>query len=487
MSLKTPLFLFLFLPAAVLLHLAVGKKGRNIVLLIFSLVFLVFCDPIYFPLILALVLVNYLFGVGIHRAVQHQSRSRWLLILVLVINIGILFAFKLAAAYFPQYGSPLLASIPGFPLTASQVSLVGKYILIPVGLSFFTFQVISFQVDIFKGTIPAEKNLLRFGLYLLMFPRLIAGPIMRLREVNPELQDRQVNLEGLAAGARRFIRGLAKKVLIADQLAAIDQGIFTLTSASISTPIAWLSLISFSLRIYFDFSGYTDMALGIGEMLGFRFSENFNYPYISRSLTEFWRRWHMTLSGWFREYVFYPLERRRGGKAGWLQTVNILIVFLLTGLWHGVTLNFILWGLFQGVVISIESAGLGAILKKQHPAIQHLYGLSVIALGWMIFASPSPSYTLTFFRSMIGLQGTPQFLSFYTLAPVQPQAWLALIFGVLLSFPFFPNLAARLERKRPDGIKTFHFLRDAALIGLFLLSLLVIASSTYQAYIYGRF
>ena len=487
MSLNTPLFLFLLLPTTVLLHLAVGKNGRNWVLLIFSLIFLVFCDPVYFPLLLLLTLVNYLAGLGIQRSIQRHSNNRWLFILILAIDIGILFAFKLASAYFPQYGSPLLAAIPDFPLTASQVNLVGKYVLIPVGLSFYTFQVISYQVDIFKGTIQAENSLLRYGLYLLMFPRLIAGPIMRLREVNPFLHDRQVNLEGLAGGARRFIRGLVKKVLIADQLAAIDQGIFTLTSASISTPIAWLSLISFSLRIYFDFSGYTDMALGIGEMLGFRFSENFNYPYISRSLTEFWRRWHMTLAGWFREYVFYPLERRRGGRAGWLQTANILIVFLLTGLWHGVTVNFILWGLFQGVIISIESAGLGAFLKKRHPAIQHLYGLGMIAMGWMIFASPSPFYTLAFFRSLVGFQGTPQFLSYYTLEPVQPQTWLALIFGILLSFPLFPNLAAMLERKRPDEIKTLNFLRDAALIVLFLLSLLVIANSNYQAYIYGKF
>jgi alginate O-acetyltransferase complex protein AlgI len=487
MSLNSPLFLFLFLPVVLLLHLVAGRKIRNTVVLIASLVFLIFCDPIYFLLLLGLVFVNYPLSLWLVRKSVAGKKSRGFLIFVIGLNILVLLSFKLVVAYFPQLRESLLEIFPSIPITTDQLMVVGKYVVIPIGLSFFTFQVLSYQIDIYNGTIKHERNLLHFSLYLLMFPRLIAGPIMRFGEIDGQLHDRQISLERISDGSRRFIRGLAKKILIADQLAAIDQGIFVLTSGSISTPIAWLSLISFSLRIYFDFSGYTDMALGIGQMLGFQFAENFNYPYISRSLTEFWRRWHMTLAGWFREYVFYPLERHRRGSHGFSQSMNILIVFVLTGLWHGVTLNFILWGFFQGIMISIESAFLGKFLKKQHPIFQHLYSLVIIAISWLIFASPSLTYTLQFLKSMIGLEGSPQFLSFYNFPPLQPQAWLAILFGVLLSFPIFPKIKDSIHQQYPRGRRMFSIFSDIVHIGILVLSLIVLANSTFHPYIYGRF
>jgi len=487
MSLNTPLFLFIILPITLILHFVVGKKARNSVLILASLVFLVFCDPLFFPLSLFMVLVNYLLGLYLASTLSGQKRPRGVLIILLVINIGLLLAVKIVTAYYPQFSQPILGSIPGLALTTERIALIGRYILVPVGLSFFTFQVLSYQIDIYKGVIKAERNLLHFGLHLLMFPRLIAGPIMHFGDIDPQLHKRSINLSNLGNGARRFVRGLAKKTLIADQLIPLDQGIFTLTSALISTPVAWISLLAFSLRIYFDFSGYTDMALGMGEMLGFRFAENFNYPYISRSLSEFWRRWHMTLSAWFREYVFYPLERRRRGQTRLAQAVNILIVFTLTGLWHGVTLNFFLWGLFQGIIISLEIAGLAAFLKKQKAPFQHFYALVMIAFSWLIFASPSPGYVVEYVRSLVGLQGDPQFLSFYALPPIQPQTWIALTLGILLSFPFFPRLINTLSDRWPASEKTISVVGEIFLFFLLFLSLLVIANSTYQAYIYGRF
>jgi alginate O-acetyltransferase complex protein AlgI len=486
MSLNTPLFLFIFLPAALLLHLVVGKRARNSVLILASLVFLVFCDPLFFPLLLAMVLINYLLGLSMTSSIITPKKPRGILVLILVINIGLLLAFKIVTAYYPQFSQLLLGSLPGFTLTPDRITLIGRYLLMPVGLSFFTFQVLSYQIDVYKGAIKAEKNLLYFGLHLLMFPRLVAGPIMHFGEIEPQLHERSINLTNLGNGARRFVRGLAKKTLIADQLIPLDQGIFSLTSALISTPVAWLSLLAFTLRIYFDFSGYTDMALGIGEMLGFRFAENFNYPYISRSLSEFWRRWHMTLS-WFREYVFYPLERRRHGRAGLAQMGNILIVFTLTGLWHGVTLNFILWGLFQGIIISLETVGLAAFLKKQNAPFQHIYALGMIAISWLIFASPSPEFSFQYLRSLTGLQGTPQFLSFYSFPPIQLQTWIALAAGILLSFPLLPRMTDSINNRWPAQEKTILVIGDIILFGLLILSLLVIANSTFQAYIYGRF
>jgi alginate O-acetyltransferase complex protein AlgI len=487
MSLNSPLFLFLFLPLALLLHLAVGRKIRNSFLLIASLVFLVFCDPIYFPLLIGLALLNYFLGLWLEKKRNDNRKTGSLLAFILAINISILLGFKIVAAYFPQFGPPLLTSIPGFPFTIGQISLAAKYIVVPIGLSIFTFQVLSYQMDLYKHSIKAERNLLHFGLYLLMFPRLIAGPIMRFSPVDAQLHDRSIPLKGLTEGSRRFIRGLAKKTLIADQLASIDPGIFGLTSGLISTPLAWLSLISFSLRIYFDFSGYTDMALGIGQMLGFRFAENFNYPYISTSLSEFWRRWHMTLSGWFREYVFYPLERHRHGQSGIIQSVNIMVVFLLTGLWHGVTVNFLLWGLFQGIVISIETAGWGKVLKKQHPTLQHFYALLVILISWLIFVSPSPTFTLQYLRSLIGLQGAPQFIPFYNLAPIQPQTWLALVLGMILSVPIIPMIQKTFKKRWLRHSMLFSIIGDFGLLLLLVLSMLVISNATFHPYIYGRF
>jgi alginate O-acetyltransferase complex protein AlgI len=487
MNLNSPLFLFLFLPLVLLIHLAVGKRIRNSFLLIASLVFLVFCDPIYYPLLLILALFNYILAIQLEKRIMGNRKTEPLLVFILATNISILVCFKILGAYFPEFGSPLLLSIPGFPLNSSQISLISKFVMVPIGLSIFTFQVISYQLDIHKRTIRAERNLLHFSLYLLMFPRLIAGPIMKFSQVDAQLHDRSIPVERLADGSRRFIRGLAKKTLIADQLAAIDLGIFGLTSGLISTPIAWISLVTFSLRIFFDFSGYTDMALGIGQMLGFKFAENFDYPYISRSLSEFWRRWHMTLSGWFREYVFYPLERKRHGRTGGVQSANILVVFLLTGLWHGVTLNFLLWGFFQGIIISIETAGLAKILKKQHPFFQHLYSILVILISWLIFVSPSPVFTLQYIRSMASLQGTPQFISYDNLAPIQPQTWLAFIIGVVLSTPLVPRIDQELRKKWPRSERVISILGDLGLILLLVLSMLAISNSTFQPYIYGRF
>lgn len=316
---------------------------------------------------------------------------------------------------------------------------------------------------------------------------MISGPIVRYGEISDQIKERRLTFSSAADGARRFIRGMAKKTLIADQLALVDSSVFGNPSGLLPTPLAWLTILCFTLRIYYDFSGYTDMALGLGQILGFQLPENFNFPYIAKSISEFWRRWHMTLSRWFREYIFYPLERKRKQRAGNYQAINILFVFLLTGLWHGVTINFIAWGLLQGIIISMESSGVGEWLKKRWAPIQHAYFLVMIILSWLLFASPSMAFTLQFLKSLLGLQGTVSPLPYSVFPPVQPLTWIALVMGILFATPLFANMKAILLAKHEKSKFILQICGDVMFIGLFMFSIIILTGTSFQAYIYGKF
>jgi len=382
----------------------------------------------------------------------------------------------------------LAAGFAGWAVPEALVAYLRKGFVFPLGLSFLAFQGLAYLLDIRKNPENAAKSLRDCLTYLLLFPKLLAGPIVRYREIAPQLRSPTVTANQLAGGARRFITGLAKKALIADQLARLtDGGIFAQASPNLTSGMAWLALLAYTLQIYHDFSGYTDMAIGMGQMFGLRFAENFNYPYISRSISEFWRRWHITLSSWFRDYVFYPLERKRRGANGLRQAANILIVFLLTGLWHGAALNFLVWGGLHGLAIAFENTQGGKKLRGLWSPLQHLYALLVVLAGWVFFRSPSLPYALSYLRTLAGFPGGSGLLPYSILPPLEGPFWLALAAGAVLALPLqriFKPLEERLAGAWSAGLG---LALDAGRIGLLWVSLIALAGSSYQPYIYGGF
>ncbi len=464
-----------------MLYLLAGRRLRNAVLMAASLLFYLWGEPLYFPLILISILCNFYLGKWIERQRGQPTGKRTALILSILFNLGLLAAFKL----FNGYWMPLLnwaqASL-GLALPPEAVGYIRKFVSFPLGISFFSFAMVSYAVDIDKKRSAAETSLLHFAQYVLLFPKIIAGPIVRYREIVGQLKERPLDVPSTAQGLRRFIIGLAKKILIADVLGAVvDGGVFDRALPGLSVGVAWLVMVCFTLQIFYDFAGYSDMAIGLGQVFGFRFVENFNYPYLARGVSDFWRRWHISLSNWFRDYLFYPLERLRHGTAGW-QAVNILIVFLATGLWHGTIVNFIIWGLLHGAALVLENGRFGRWLKQAPGVLVHAYTLAVVMVGWVFFRANSPAYALAFLGNLVGLGSGSAVLPYSIFKPVQTHTWLALIAGVLLAFPTFSGLQKWMEAK-----ETFEWLRDAALLGLLLLSLVFLASSTYHPYIYGNF
>ena len=483
MSFNAPTFLFFFLPVCLLFYYAVDRRYKNWVALAASLIFFAWGQIFYLPLLLLLIIANYYLGKAIGRNRDQPGRARTILWSGIGLNVAVLLFFKLVVAW----GTAWLGFLPG-----DLKSQIGQTPL-PLGLSYITFQVIAYLVDIYNEVHDSEPSLMRFSLYVLLFPKIITGPIVRYRDVAAQLEDRPVTASGAANGARRFIVGLAKKALIADQLARVVNPAFSMASPNFSTGIAWLALVGYALQLYFDFSGYTDMAIGLGQMLGFTFMENFNYPYLSRSITEFWRRWHISLSSWFRDYVFIPLEFSRRRSRHFRQQTNIIFVFLLTGLWHGVTVNFVLWGLVHGLALALEMTPFGRWLKKAWPPFQHLYALLVVLLGWVFFRSANPGYAGQFLLRLVGLGPAVQPAAFVETRPlpiIENSVWLALALGVIFSLPVMPALRKawlRLSGGRAGLAFPATLATDLVLLALLAGSVAAAAGSTYIASIYGGF
>lgn len=483
MSFNAPLFLFILLPVFLVINLLIGRRLRNSWLLAISLCFYAWAAPLYFPFLLLTLILNFWFARLAGQKSTRPLAARRAFWSGMVYNIGALAFFKIVV----RYWHVLFAGL-GLPPTFAPY--LQQYLTFPLGFSFLAFQAVASLVDAYRGHGERVDRFLPYAVYLLMFPRLIAGPIMRYREIADQMVSRAATLEDVADGARRFIIGLAKKTLIADMLRPLtDYGVFALSVPHLPTGSAWLVLLAYTLQIYFDFSGYTDMAIGLGRMLGFRFPENFNYPYLTRSLSEFWRRWHITLSAWFREYVFYPLERHRRGRGGLRQSANILLVFLLTGLWHGVTPNFILWGALHGTAIALEAGNFGRVLKRLPSPLQHLYAMLVIMIGWVFFRSNTPAYAFGFLQSMLGLAPT-DILPVSILPPLEAPLWLALVAGVIFSLPvvsWLEKFWGSRNAAQPRLVSVGGILRDVALLGLLIASIFVLSAATYQPYIYGKF
>ncbi len=394
------IFLFAYLTLTLALYYVVPRKWRNVVLFVVSLLFYGWGEPVYIALMLLSITVAYAGGFFIDKY-RHSSpkKCKAAMIVSLALNLSFLLFFK----YF-NFTMETLSLIPFLSGVAKPI----EGLSLPIGISFYTFQIMSYTIDLYRHETEVQKNYIAFGTYVTLFPQLIAGPIVRYRDVDDQLMGRRESVADFAAGVRRFCAGLAKKVLLGDAAAAAF-AYFSAAAGFEHTALgAWMTVICYTLHIYYDFSGYSDMAIGLGRMFGFRFVENFDYPYISRSITEFWRRWHITLSTWFREYVYIPLGGNRKGKAR--QYLNLAVVWLLTGLWHGASWNFVLWGVYFLVILVIEKAFLLKALEKLPRVFSHVYALLLIGIGWIIFAFPNLSEGWAIFTGLFGA-GTVGFAS----------------------------------------------------------------------------
>ena len=457
-------FLFVFLPVTLLGYRLLPKKLRIGFLLLASLIFYAWGEPLYVFLMIGSIAANWLIGFQVAKEGPH--RKAWL-VLSIVLNLLLLLVFK--------YAGLLWDTVKGlFPAPLSEKTLS---IRLPIGISFFTFQIMSYVIDVYRGKTKAQRNPIVFGAYVSMFPQLIAGPIVRYVDIEAQLDAPDLSLESFAAGARLFLVGLGKKVLLANGVAVLWRKLSQMPGQT-GVLGAWVGLIAYTFQIYFDFSGYSDMACGLGRMLGFRFVENFRYPYIAESVTDFWRRWHISLSTWFREYVYIPLGGNRRGEKR--QIINLLIVWTLTGLWHGASWNFLLWGLYYGVLLILEKLFLGKLLEKFPRLLRQLVTFLVAALGWGIFYFTDFSALGTFLVSLVGV-GNPGLITAEALAWVLGYAPLLLVCAVA-STPLGAEINRRLE-----GKKAWLLVRLLLGAGLFLLCLGALASQSYNPFIYFRF
>jgi len=471
MPLTSLTFLFVFLPIFLLLFYALPfTNWRNGILVVASLVFYGWADLTHLPLLILVILFNYAFGLVIGPLIAKKHPAARLMMWAAVLaNLFALIFYKYAGFFVQSF-----ADVANLTIEFEQKGL-------PLGISFFTFSAIAYVMDVYHGSESAQKNPIRFSSYLIMFPKLLQGPITRLGQVKNELNNPKFVPNEMIAGARRFIGGLAKKILLADSLALITDKVFSLDFNQIGVDLAWFGLISYTLQIYLDFSGYTDMAIGLGKMIGFKLPENFNFPYISRSITDFWRRWHMTLTAWFRTYLFIPLEFARKKERFLRQQTNILIVFLLTGLWHGASWNFVIWGVYFGLILAIEASGFGRFLKKLPVVLQHTYSLALIMLGWVMFRIPLVTDWKPFLAALVGGNGLTADVSIRSLGMIYyiPYPLIAVLFCI----PLFFGIEKKIDQVSPVG----RLVIDLLYLALFVLTISSILARGFNAFIYAQF
>lgn len=463
------LFLFRFLPLVLLFYYLAPKKCRNFVLFIASLIFYAWGEPVYVLLILLSTVVDYVAGrcVDYFKKNGKIGRAKASVAASAVINLSLLCFFK--------YADFLIGTVNH--LFSSDISTLD--IALPIGISFYTFQTMSYTIDVYRGDAKVQKNFISFGAYVALFPQLIAGPIVRYKTISDQLDGRKESVDEFYEGIRRFLIGLGKKVLIANQVGALWSEVSGTAVWHLTTATAWLGAIAFTLQIYFDFSGYSDMAIGLGHMFGFHFLENFDHPYESKSITEFWRRWHISLGTWFKEYVYIPLGGNRKGK--FLQMRNILIVWLLTGLWHGAAWNFVIWGLYFCALLVAEKMFLGKLLAKLPGVICHVYTMFFVIVSWVIFSWGDCSDGVGYLMTMFGMNGT---------AFDQTSIYLLLSFAVLLVIAVIGSTSfpLRLWNKLKEKSSAVAFVMSG--IGVFsilVLSIACLVNSSYNPFLYFRF
>ncbi|GAB4280109.1 MAG: MBOAT family protein [Oscillatoriaceae cyanobacterium] len=488
MVFSSPVFLFLFLPLVFTLHwLAQETKLRNLLLLGASLFFYAWGEPAFAAIMLASITFNYGMGLAIAKLPSKIPKAL-ALTAAIGVNLAVLVYFKYQTFLIENFNQFLNYFSDGFQFNKTDIKL-------PIGISFFTFQAISYILDVYRHKVQAQPNIFRLGLYIALFPQLIAGPIVRYEDIEQQLQQRYINLTQVGVGIRWFIIGLGKKMLIANTLAAPVDKIFALPSGEVSFSLAWLAVGCYTLQIYFDFSGYSDMAVGLGKMFGFDFCENFRYPYISASIREFWRRWHISLSTWFRDYLFIPLG---GSRLSPLRTYfNLVVVFFLCGLWHGASWNFVVWGLFHGLFAIWERLGLLQFIEKRSwlSPLGHIYTLLVVMIGWVFFRADRLEDAGVFLHAMTNLTSNTNNTAYYLGYYFNAEIWLAMGAGIIGSCPILPYLVKLYHNfSRKCTEKTAFFAEiiislttTTSLAAIFLACAAKLAAGTYNPFIYFRF
>ena len=460
-------FLYYFLPLVLAVYFLVPRGAKNAVLFASSLLFYAWGEPRFCVFMLLSIAQGYVFGRLIERNRKHTRRSKLFLTASVCLSLGLLGYCKYADFFISSLNA----------VTGTSIKLL--HVALPIGSSLYTFQILCYVVDVYRGSVPAQKSFLKLGTYIAMFPQLIAGPIVRYAEIAPQLDSRQTTLEDVSSGACRFVIGLSKKVLLANVLYELITAFQQ--SRDLSVLYFWLYAVSFALQLYFDFSGYSDMAIGLGRIFGFRFQENFNYPYISGSITEFWRRWHISLGSWFRDYVYIPLGGNRVSKAKWLR--NILVVWMLTGLWHGASWNFVLWGLGFAVLLVAEKLVYGRLLQRTH-VLKHVYTLLLVTLSFVLFNADSVSEAVLQLGAMFGAGGLP-LVSTEGVYYLKSYAG-TFLFAAIGATPLVSNAISRFGKTR-FGAQALTVLQPLVMLALLAACTAFLVDGSFNPFLYFRF
>ena len=470
MLFSSMIFLWLFLPLVFCSYYLIDKRFKNILLLISSIIFYAWGGVSYSLIMLFAIIINYIFALLIDKAIEYNNlkNKKIYLALCIIINLSILGYFK--------YTNFIISIINSL----SQNKIIElTNIVLPIGISFYTFQALSYVIDVYRGHNKAQKNIFNLALYISFFPQLIAGPIVKYHDIENQILNRNESLENIFYGIKRFIYGLSKKVILANMFALSCDEILKQPTDELGTALVWCASVLYTLQIYYDFSGYSDMAIGLGKMFGFNFLENFNYPYISKSIKEFWRRWHISLSTWFKEYLYIPLGGNRKRKL--FTYINLLIVFFATGLWHGASYNFILWGLFHGFFLVIERIFLGKLLEKNKlKFINHIYVIFVFVIGWVLFRADDLKHAFELYKLMFSYKESIYTVRYF----FYPQTFVCFIFGILFSGLFqsiFPKV-----REATFSSKVY-ILESVIQFILLFICIMYLVNGTYNPFIYFRF
>lgn len=475
MSFDSSVFLFIVLPLLIVLYAVIGKKARNVFLFILNILLYAFCEPFFILLLLGSMVLNFGFGLYSKKnKAQKPKLTKALFIVCVCLNLGILVFFKYIS-FLIEILNSLLGLVSIAPVNVLKVAL-------PIGISFYTFQAVSYVCDVYTEKCMPATNFIKFGVYYSCFAQITAGPIVRYKDVEKELTDREFNIDCLSQGLKRFLIGLGQKIFLANYLAKIVNEIFSSPASNLGGATAWVGIIFYALQIYFDFAGYSSMAIGIAKMLGFNYKENFNHPYVSDSITDFWRRWHISLSTWFRDYVYFSLGGNK--KGAFRMYLGLFLVFVLSGIWHGANATFFIWGLYHAIFIMLEKTPfMKKVLAKTPKPIKHFYALLIVVIGWVFFRSPSLAYALSYLKSMLFING------FSALFPTITNATLAIfIISVIGSTPIFNFIKTKtLLLNKPKFTLTLEILSWSALIVIFIVCVPIILSGATTPFIYTQF
>ncbi|MCC0628342.1 MULTISPECIES: MBOAT family protein [unclassified Clostridioides] len=464
-------FLFAFLPVVFILYYLVNDKLKNFVLLLASLFFYAWGEPRYIFLMLGSIAANYIFGLKISSD-NKKEKKLWLTLSV-IFNVSLLVIFKYSNFFVDNLNA----------LFNIHISI--PTIALPLGISFFTFQTMSYVIDVYRKDANVQRNIFDLALYVSLFPQLVAGPIVRYQTVDEQISKRTHSNEKFAVGVNRFVCGLAKKVILSNQLGVVADGVFSANIANLSIAESWLGIICYTLQIYFDFSGYSDMAIGLGKMFGFDFLENFNYPYISQSVSEFWRRWHISLSSWFKDYVYIPLGGNRVSPIK--QYTNLFVVWSLTGIWHGANWTFLTWGIYYGILISIEKVFLGKLLKKVPQIFRHIYLVLIVMIGWVFFRADNMVQASEFIQVLFGVGSSPIYNNSFIMY-INDYGYI-IILSIIFAIPIIPKLKSILKSKAKKLIESnfIYALHSIFLVSLMFIVVVILINSTYNPFLYFRF